>query len=121
MRESIPHAAPTLRGVLVIVATALAARLITLIILDPVPVVFSGDTLIFLSQRGFGYEPPGYPFFLDLTYPWFGAVGVILLQMIATIGAAVWTAWAFNADRADAEANKATAADAAEDEWLGAA
>jgi len=91
MRDSARLTAPTLRGVLVVVATALATRLVTLTILDPVPGVFSGDTPIFMNQRGFGYEPPGYPFFLGLTYPWLGAVGVILLQMIATIGAAVTT------------------------------
>jgi|GEM_PF-3000522 len=38
------------------------------------------------------------------------------LLMLATIGAAVWLAWAVAADRADAEA---ITADAAEDEWLG--
>jgi len=43
------------------------------------------------------------------------------ILMLATIGAAVWTAWAFRADRADAEAERAISADAAEDEWLGAA
>jgi hypothetical protein len=39
------------------------------------------------------------------------------ILMLATIGAAVWTAWAIRMDRADADS--ATVADAAEDEWLG--
>jgi len=43
------------------------------------------------------------------------------ILMLATIGAAVWTAWAIRADRADAAAENAIAADGAEDEWLGAA
>jgi hypothetical protein len=39
--------------------------------------------------------------------------------MVATIGAAVWLAWAIRADRADADMERAAVADAADDEWLG--
>lgn len=39
------------------------------------------------------------------------------ILMLATIGAACWSAWAIRADRAD---DAALIADAAEDEWLGA-
>jgi len=39
------------------------------------------------------------------------------ILMLGTIGAAVWSAWAFRMDQADADS--AIVADAAEDEWLG--
>jgi hypothetical protein len=43
------------------------------------------------------------------------------LLMLGVIGAGVWAAWAINADAADRAREADELADAAEDEWLGAA
>lgn len=79
-----------MKRILLVVALGAIARLLMLALFDPNPVLTSGDAPMFIAQRGFGIEPPGYPLFLSLVLPlepW----AVIAVQMALTIGVALFT------------------------------
>ena len=73
-----------------ILVIGILARLLMLALFDPNPLLTSGDAPLFITQHGFGLEPPGYPLFLAFLFP-LGPWAVILVQMALTISVALFT------------------------------
>lgn len=82
----------SLRPALLLIVSALAARLAMLALFDPLANYGGGDGALYLrvAAEGFGasmpFHPPGYPAFLMVAGP-----ATLLLQSLATVGAALLT------------------------------